>query len=107
MQIRWTETKKLLIKEDVIYWVTAAAGSRLLYWLNVQKMLTNHELDINRLLITTFTNAAASEMRQRILKTLTEKLEQNNKDTYMQRQLTLLSMPISEQSIHFAKIHAQ
>ena len=40
----------------------------------------NEKIDIDKLLIVTFTNAAASEMRQRILEELYKKIEENPDD---------------------------
>jgi len=47
-------------------------------------------VDIDRLLVVTFTNAAATEMRERIAQAISEKLEENPGSANIQRQLTLL-----------------
>lgn len=43
------------------------------------------------MLVVTFTNAAASEMKQKVLDAIYKRLEQNPKDINMQRQITLLN----------------
>ena len=53
--------------------------------------IINEKIDIDKLLIVTFTNAAASEMRQRILDAIYEKLEKDPDDKNMQRQIVLLN----------------
>lgn len=53
--------------------------------------IINEEIDIDKLLIVTFTNAAASEMRQRILEALYEKIDENPENENLQRQIVLLN----------------
>ncbi len=74
--------------------VTAAAGSGKTAVLveRVIGMLCDREnpSSIDRLLIVTFTNAAAAEMRQRIEKRLYEELAKNPTDSRLARQILLL-----------------
>ncbi len=51
----------------------------------------NKKIDIDKILVVTFTNAAASEMRSRILDAIYKKLEQDEGNYHLQRQITLLS----------------
>ncbi len=53
--------------------------------------IINQKIDIDKLLIVTFTNAAASEMRQRILEAIYSKIDENPENTDLQRQILLLS----------------
>ena len=53
-------------------------------------MLEEH-IDIDKLLVVTFTNSAASEMRERVLKAIDKKLEENPDDENLQKQLLLLN----------------
>ena len=52
----------------------------------------NENIDINKLLVVTFTNAAASEMRERVLDAIYKKLEEDPENENLQRQITLLNM---------------
>ncbi len=74
--------------------VTAAAGSGKTAVLveRVIGMLCDREnpSSIDRLLIVTFTNAAAAEMRQRIEKRLNEELSKDPTDPHLARQILLL-----------------
>jgi len=75
--------------------VAAAAGSGKTAVLveRIIKIITDEEnpVDIDRLLVVTFTNAAASEMRERIGKAISEKLYKNPNSKIIQRQLALLN----------------
>ena len=53
--------------------------------------IINDKIDIDKLLIVTFTNAAASEMRQRILEAIYSKIDENPEDLDLQRQILLLN----------------
>ncbi len=74
--------------------VSAAAGSGKTAVLveRVIRMITDksNPVDIDSLLIVTFTNAAAAEMRYRISKSLNKLIKENPDDTFYKRQLSLL-----------------
>ena len=74
--------------------VSAAAGSGKTAVL-VERIIgritdPDHPADIDRLLIVTFTNAAAGEMKERIAMAIEKKLEENPEDENLQRQATLI-----------------
>ena len=74
--------------------VSAAAGSGKTAVLveRIIRMVCDeeHPVDIDRLLIVTFTNAAAAEMRERIAGGIAERLLQNPESEHIQKQSTLL-----------------
>ena len=53
--------------------------------------IINENIDIDRLLVVTFTNAAASEMRERVLNAIYKKLDEDFENQNLQRQITLLN----------------
>ena len=48
----------------------------------------NENIDIDKLLVVTFTNAAASEMRERVLDAIYKKLDEDPEKETLQRQIT-------------------
>ena len=53
--------------------------------------IINENIDIDKLLVVTFTNAAASEMRERVLDAIYKKLEEDPDNEKLQKQVTLLN----------------
>lgn len=74
--------------------VSAAAGSGKTAVLveRIIKMITDekNKVDIDRLLVVTFTNAAAAQMRERISQAIDKKLEEQPENQHLQRQAALL-----------------
>ena len=56
----------------------------------IQKILKD-KIDIDKLLVVTFTNAAAAEMRERVLDAIYKKLDHSPEDDNLQKQIVLLS----------------
>ncbi|MGL5084588.1 MAG: UvrD-helicase domain-containing protein, partial [Clostridium sp.] len=93
---KWTvEQSKAIITRGCNLLVAAAAGSGKTAVLveRIIRIITNEEqpVDIDRLLVVTFTSAAASEMRERIAAAISKALEKSPNSKTLQRQLTLLS----------------
>ena len=74
--------------------VSAAAGSGKTAVLieRLIRMITDAKqpVELDRLLVVTFTEAAASEMRQRLGEALRERLRENPEDEHLQRQMLIL-----------------
>ena len=73
--------------------VSAAAGSGKTAVLveRIIRMITLDKIDIDTLLVVTFTNAAAAEMRERIGEAIVKALDENPSDRNLERQLSLLN----------------
>ena len=54
--------------------------------------IINENIDIDKLLVVTFTNAAASEMRERVLDAIYKKLDEEPENQNLQKQINLLNM---------------
>lgn len=95
MSVVWTEDqKKVIDTRDKNLLVSAAAGSGKTAVLveRILALVTDEErkVDVDRLLITTFTKAAAGEMRERIGRALSERLRQDPDNEWLQRQEALV-----------------
>lgn len=93
--MEWTNDQKSAISASGNVIVTAAAGSGKTAVLveRVIKKLSdeNNPVSADRLLIVTFTNAAAAEMRRRIEKSLSDMCTQQPQNTYLLNQRLLIS----------------
>lgn len=95
MSVKWTkEQEKVINLRNRSLLVSAAAGSGKTAVLvqRIISMVTDETdpLDIDRLLVVTFTNAAAAEMRERVGAAIENALEQDPYNQHLQRQLTLV-----------------
>lgn len=93
---RWTkEQLEAITEKDCNLLVAAAAGAgktAVLVERIIRKITCDEKpVDIDRLLIVTFTNAAATEMRERIAVGISKALDKNPDSKLLQRQLALLS----------------
>lgn len=95
MGVSWTtEQQKVIDLRNRNILVSAAAGSGKTAVLveRIVKIITdkNHPVDIDHLLIVTFTNAAAAEMRERIGNAIEKALDEQPGNEHLLRQLTLI-----------------
>jgi len=92
---QWTEAQKEAItQKGCNLLVSAAAGSGKTAVLveRIIRLLIEDMVDIDKLLIVTFTNAAAGEMRERILLALMDEIEKNpQNEEKLKRQISLLN----------------
>ena len=95
MSMTWTkDQQKVIDTRNTNLLVSAAAGSGKTAVL-VERILSlitdaEHPVDVDRLLITTFTKAAAGEMRERISRALAERLKEDPGNEWLQRQEALV-----------------
>lgn len=95
MAMKWTvDQQKVIDLRDRNILVSAAAGSGKTAVL-VERIISmvmdkEHPMDIDRLLIVTFTKAAANEMCERIGAALEKRLEEDPDNQHLQKQTTLL-----------------
>lgn len=93
---QWTDDQwKAIVSSGRDILVAAAAGSgktAVLVERIIRKIISKENpVDVDRLLIVTFTNASAAEMRNRIGEALEKALKENPASLHLRRQLTLLN----------------
>lgn len=95
MNVKWTDAQQQVIDlRDRDLLVSAAAGSgktAVLVERIIQKVLdAGHPVDIDRMLVVTFTKAAAAEMRERVAKAISARMDEDAGNAYLNRQYTLV-----------------
>lgn len=96
MSITWTEDQRKVIDtrgKNLLVSAAAGSGKTAVLVERILSLITDpeHPVDVDRLLITTFTKAAAGEMRERIGKALAQRLHQDPGNEWLQRQEALVS----------------
>ncbi|OFI05457.1 ATP-dependent helicase/nuclease subunit A [Clostridium acetireducens DSM 10703] len=95
-ETQWTEEQKKAIETrgcNLLVAAAAGSGKTAVLVERIIRKTTNKEnpIDIDKLLIVTFTNAAASEMKERIGDSISKALDENPEHKQLQRQLALLN----------------
>ena len=93
-KVNWTKEQQDAIYEkgsNILVAAAAGSGKTAVLVERIINKIIKDKIDIDKLLVVTFTNAAASEMRERVLDAIYKKLEDNPGDDNLQRQITLLN----------------
>lgn len=95
MATKWTNEQQQVIdlrNRNILVSAAAGSGKTAVLVERIIKIVTDEEkpVDIDRILVVTFTNAAAAEMRERISKALETAQKENPNSTHLERQLTLI-----------------
>ena len=93
-EVKWTEEQSQAIHEkrsNILVAAAAGSGKTAVLVERIINKIISEEIDIDKLLVVTFTNAAASEMRERILNAIYKKIEEEPTNLRLQKQITLLN----------------
>ena len=101
----WTEAQQKVIdtrNKNLLVSAAAGSGKTAVLVERIISMICEGEkpMDIDHLLVVTFTNAAAAEMKERIGRAIDKKLQDNPDNLHLQRQVSLL------QSAQITTIHS-
>lgn len=96
MGTKWTKEQQSAIDTrgcNLLVAAAAGSGKTAVLVERILKIISNEAkpVDIDRLLVVTFTSAAAAEMRERIGSAISRALDENPESKLLQRQLTLLN----------------
>jgi len=95
MAVQWTPEQKQAIESrgcNVLVAAAAGSGKTAVLVERILRLITDaeHPTDIDKMLVTTFTEAAASKMKHEIAQALEKRLEETPEDKNLSRQLVLL-----------------
>ncbi len=93
-EVKWTKEQSQAIHEkesNILVAAAAGSGKTAVLVERIINKIINEKIDIDRLLVVTFTNAAAAEMRERVLEAIYKKLDETPENENLQRQITLLN----------------
>ena len=93
-EVKWTNEQLQAIQEknsSILVAAAAGSGKTAVLVERIIHKIIDEQMDIDKILVVTFTNAAASEMRERILEAIYKKLEEKPENVHLQRQIILLN----------------
>ncbi|SFT38697.1 DNA helicase/exodeoxyribonuclease V, subunit A [Lachnospiraceae bacterium XBD2001] len=93
--MEWTDSQKQVIElhnRDLLVSAAAGSGKTAVLVERIISMVTreDHPVDIDRILVVTFTRAAAKEMKERIYEAIRKALEEHPDNAHLIRQSTLI-----------------
>ena len=93
-KFNWTNEQKQAIYENgenILVAAAAGSGKTAVLVERIINKIINEKIDIDKLLVVTFTNAAATEIKERILEEIYKKIDENPNDSNLQKQIILLN----------------
>ena len=91
--MQWTDEQLQAINEkgsNILVAAAAGSGKTAVLVERVINKIINEKIDIDKILIVTFTNLAAGQMKEKILDALYKKIEDEPENVDLQRQITLI-----------------
>lgn len=92
--MEWTKEQSLAINEkgqNILVAAAAGSGKTAVLVERIINKIINEKIDIDKILVVTFTKAAAAEMKGRVLEAIYKKIEEAPENRHLQRQVMLLS----------------
>jgi len=92
--VKWTNEQLQAIERmgnNILVAAAAGSGKTAVLVERIINKIINQKINIDEILVVTFTNAAASEMRERILEAIYKKIEEEPENNHLQKQINLIS----------------
>ena len=93
-KVKWTNEQLQAIEKtgnNILVAAAAGSGKTAVLVERIINKIINQKINIDEILVVTFTNAAASEMRERILEAIYKKIEEEPENNHLQKQINLIS----------------
>ena len=93
-KVKWTTEQLQAIEQvgnNILVAAAAGSGKTAVLVERIINKIINQKMNIDEILVVTFTNAAASEMRERILEAIYKKIEEEPENGHLQKQINLIS----------------
>lgn len=93
MSRSWNENQKRVIdwrNSNILVSAAAGSGKTAALIERIIKMVVEDRIDINRIIVVTFTRAAAAEIKERLAKALMKTLEEAEDKRYIENQISLI-----------------
>ena len=92
--MQWTEAQAHTIEsrgKNILVSAAAGSGKTAVLIERIKQLILRDKIDVDRFLITTFTNAASQEMRERLEQAIRKEMEKPGADrTFLKRQLDMM-----------------
>lgn len=92
-KVKWTNEQLQAIEKvgnNILVAAAAGSGKTAVLVERIINKIINQKINIDEILVVTFTNAAASEMRERILEAIYKKIEEDPYNSHLQKQINLI-----------------
>ena len=91
--VSWTKQQEEAIRlrnKNILVSAAAGSGKTAVLVERIKKLILEDKISLDQFLIVTFTNAAASEMKEKLIRAITKEIEENAADSeFLQKQLDL------------------
>ena len=104
--MEWTEQQKDAIERrgsDILVSAAAGSGKTAVLTERIKRLITNDKISVDRMLIVTFSNAAAAEMKEKIIRSLSKAISEYQEENSDQKEKQRFFKNYLENQIRLAR----